>query len=705
MAELAQLLQTITDGQRADRERTEGLVQALALQQQQQTNVMTEALNRVATSTSAAASGAPVVTGKVQQNMDLTKLGKIDPFKGKEEQWQEFSFSFKSFIALMSEDMKDRMDEVEQEKTPVTLDAMTEDGRRAARQLFYMLTTLTKNQPNKLVRNLRDTSNGMEAWRSLYQRYGRADMQGKMGTLSTILTYNFGAKIAEVEEKLLSWKSMIEDYDNLPDANVIEDDVKKAVMCSNLPEPLRGHMQLNISNYPKANDMLKGAVTYVRTRTGANFAQQQQKTDPDAMDVDGFFKGKKGNKGSGKDGGKGKTDATCHKCGKKGHYAKDCYSKTMKGDKGKDGSKKGSGKTDGGKGKGETCANCGKTGHAAKDCWSKPKSVSELEREKQQPEQEPGKIAGFYRNDESDDPWIFNFERETVSHGLMQYGIVGCLLLGLLITIGFIFTFKPNSLLNAFACQDSELYLLVDSGSFEHVAPLDFAPHIPLRQSGGVLASPASAGAAKLVCHGKKIVPMTLYDANYSYEVKANITFLIYDVKRPMLSTSRMRKNGIGVNFPSNGGPATLEKNGDFRRMRLVDYNDVTFVKAKFEYEKYENPICPLVVGGSSGSGTQVPVIEDDEVILPDAEEPRDIPAVDVGDAEDQGPTVRGISLRAPPEPSEAERREHELLHIPFRSWCRVCVEAKGKDNDHTKQTAEKRLEGHPVIQFDFTFL
>ena len=143
----------------------------------------------------------------------------------------------------------------------------------------------------------------------------------------------------------------------------------------------------------------------------------------------------------------------------------------------------------------------------------------------------------------------------------MQYGIVGCLLLGLLITIGFIFTFKPNSLLNAFACQDSELYLLVDSGSFEHVAPLDFAPHIPLRQSGGVLASPASAGAAKLVCHGKKIVPMTLYDANYSYEVKANITFLIYDVKRPMLSTSRMRKNGISVIFPSNGGPATLEKN------------------------------------------------------------------------------------------------------------------------------------------------
>ena len=33
--------------------------------------------------------------------------------------------------------------------------------------------------------------------------------------------------------------------------------------------------------------------------------------------------------------------------------------------------------------------------------------------------------------------------------------------------------------------------------------------------------------------------------------------------------------------------------------------------------------------------------------------------------------------------PSEAEVERHELTHLPFRSWCRHCVHAKGKDSPH----------------------
>ena len=33
--------------------------------------------------------------------------------------------------------------------------------------------------------------------------------------------------------------------------------------------------------------------------------------------------------------------------------------------------------------------------------------------------------------------------------------------------------------------------------------------------------------------------------------------------------------------------------------------------------------------------------------------------------------------------PSEAEVEQHESTHLPFRSWCRHCVRAKGKESPH----------------------
>ena len=33
--------------------------------------------------------------------------------------------------------------------------------------------------------------------------------------------------------------------------------------------------------------------------------------------------------------------------------------------------------------------------------------------------------------------------------------------------------------------------------------------------------------------------------------------------------------------------------------------------------------------------------------------------------------------------PSESEVEQHELTHLPFRSWCRHCVRAKGKESPH----------------------
>ena len=33
-----------------------------------------------------------------------------------------------------------------------------------------------------------------------------------------------------------------------------------------------------------------------------------------------------------------------------------------------------------------------------------------------------------------------------------------------------------------------------------------------------------------------------------------------------------------------------------------------------------------------------------------------------------------------PSKPTDEERREHELTHLPFRSWCRHCVRGRGRE-------------------------
>ena len=56
-------------------------------------------------------------------------------------------------------------------------------------------------------------------------------------------------------------------------------------------------------------------------------------------------------------------------------------------------------------------------------------------------------------------------------------------------------------------------------------------------------------------------------------------------------------------------------------------------------------------------------------------------------------------SLQVPKEPTAQERAEHELTHLPFRSWCKTCVMSKSRQ-DHSKKLRLKQ----PVLQCDYSF-
>ena len=59
----------------------------------------------------------------------------------------------------------------------------------------------------------------------------------------------------------------------------------------------------------------------------------------------------------------------------------------------------------------------------------------------------------------------------------------------------------------------------------------------------------------------------------------------------------------------------------------------------------------------------------------------------------------RVVGLRVPREPTQNERAQRELTHLPFAPWCASCVQGKGKAS--RPMTSRSTLL---VIQVDFTF-
>ena len=44
----------------------------------------------------------------------------------------------------------------------------------------------------------------------------------------------------------------------------------------------------------------------------------------------------------------------------------------------------------------------------------------------------------------------------------------------------------------------------------------------------------------------------------------------------------------------------------------------------------------------------------------------------------------------------------HDKLHLPHRSWCPICVKARGKEDSHFKSKNSKAVQDKPVMTFDY---
>ena len=94
--------------------------------------------------------------------------------------------------------------------------------------------------------------------------------------------------------------------------------------------------------------------------------------------------------------------------------------------------------------------------------------------------------------------------------------------------------------------ETEEHELMIDSGCFGHVCPPWFAPQFPMVSSSNVEA--VAANSAALEHHGQKVVYGHV-TTNSGRRVLIQITFDVMSVRKPLLSTSALKRRGVTKMF------------------------------------------------------------------------------------------------------------------------------------------------------------
>ena len=399
--------------------------------------------------------------------------------------------------------------------------------------------------PRKMVRKVPD-QNGYEAYRSLVLRYGSRDAHGETALLIKVMNFNFG-DIDAMETKFEEFNLLIKEHDDISGIDNIPDTIKRAILVARAPEPLRTHSQLNRQSSTTFLEMRQAINQYLKARKKIKLMERD-----DPMDVDFVhMEGQKG-KGKGNDKGKGKPKGKSKGKGKQNEKGKSF-------EKGKSNQEQFQG----------TCRYCGKTGHKCSECWAKggggakqANNVGETEKtgdvswimmvqnlsvgQPSTSESEMWRCSGTSVSCKSaHESQVFihaesdrvvpnsNVTLRVAESSSTQQSTVD-------------HTHQPDirpesaNPVNPVILSDTAK-LVVGSGCFDHCCPLEFATQFDLKE--GRVLNAAAANTIKLKHYGTRDVEGWTRDVNGT-EIPLKIKFnVLFDVKSPLLWTSKLRKH------------------------------------------------------------------------------------------------------------------------------------------------------------------
>ena len=125
----------------------------------------------------------------VELLQDVGGLGKPPSFDGNDADYQDFRFSFRIHMSLVSTVSQQSMDKCEIERNPICLVAVNALGdahMKCCTQLYFSLALFIKGSVRTLVRSVEEY-NGAEAWRLIRSRYAPDTQNRQCASMQKIM--------------------------------------------------------------------------------------------------------------------------------------------------------------------------------------------------------------------------------------------------------------------------------------------------------------------------------------------------------------------------------------------------------------------------------------------------------------------------------------------------------------------------------------
>ena len=314
----------------------------------------------------------------------VPKPATFDPSSREQEiaQWKDWWWSVEQFLATVDSDFQLEIDlvksHVEQPEDHTQYDAAQ---LKRAHFLYSLLASLLRGRLLSVLKGV-GNNNGYEALRQLFSICQPPSRNRALGLLNAIMGWqNFNMK-SPLLPQILKLEEAFREYQRV--ASDLADEIKFAVLLRCVGGQLRMYLNVNVTETQSYSDLREAILRYDRATvrwtdamalgTDLSAGVSEPFNQPVDMDVGrvkgdekgkgkgkkgqekgkgkrlgqqqyGFGKGKgkqdkgkgkgswnswnfdAGQKGIGKGKTKDKTEVVCHSCGKKGHYARDCWSR------------------------------------------------------------------------------------------------------------------------------------------------------------------------------------------------------------------------------------------------------------------------------------------------------------------------------------------------------------------------------------------